>query len=403
MSSTMTWPDAIDSYIRDQQQYGRINSAATVRVYKRTLTLHAQDTPGGPLTASRDDVKRTLARWAHPNTRAREHTCLTSFYTYLATEGHRPDNPARQVARARTRKPTVYRLTRGEVQAMIAACETDRERSVILLGLCTGARSSELAAFQGRHFARPGFVWFSADIAKGQRERWVPVLPELEPVVANIRATVPRDHYVIRACDNSGVTQRPATCGISRDALRRLIVRVGRRAGIAQHVHPHLLRHAYGDHVARHAGLHAAQGLMGHASVNTTASVYVDRLGLEDLAASVAGLRYEGPQAERVERVAAQMHAHGDVVEPPVVQVLPHGRAGRELTPFAEVLAQARAAAPLRPVRTLAELETAIGGRSIAPEVIRQLALVDRAHSEGVALEAITTLDVATIAGGRAR
>jgi integrase len=304
----MQWHDAVGEYLRDQQATGRISSDETVRCYQRTLVLHAQDTPAGPLAASREDVKRTLARWTHPNTRAREHTCLTSFYDYLMTEGRRPDNPARQVARAKTRKPTVYRLTRAEVQAMIAVCETDRERRVILLGVCTGARSSELIGLQGRHFARPGWVWFSADLAKGKRERWVPVLPELAQVAEDIRA-VRADHYAIRACDNSGVALRPATCPIGRDALRRLIIRVGKRAGIAAHIHPHLLRHAYGDHIARHAGLHVAQALLGHASVQTTAAVYVGRPGLDELAASVAGLRYGESRAQRVGRFEAQMRS----------------------------------------------------------------------------------------------
>src|SRR5262249_39913663 len=64
------------------------------------------------------------------------------------------------------------------------------------------------------------------------------------------------------------------------------------RAGIAAHVHPHLLRHAYGDHVAKHAGLRAAQALLGHASVDTTASAYVERPGLDELSISVHGFTY---------------------------------------------------------------------------------------------------------------
>jgi hypothetical protein len=52
-------------------------------------------------------------------------------------------------------------------------------------------------------------------------------------------------------------------------------------------IYPHLLRHAFGDHVAQHAGLRVAQALMGHASVETTARVYTSQPGLEELANSV--------------------------------------------------------------------------------------------------------------------
>jgi integrase/recombinase XerD len=303
----MQWHDAVEEYLRDQQQAGRINSMETARKYRRALSRHAEDTPEGPVSVVRGGVKRTLARWPHPNTRALEHSVLVSFYDWMVAEGLRGDNPARQVPRTKTRKPEVYRLTRSEVQAMIAACETPRERRVILLGVYTGARATELRSLQGRHFARPGFVWFSADIAKGKTERWVPVPAELAHVAGDIRATAQSDHYVIRAYHGGGLKLREPTCRIGYHALRHLVVEVGRRAGIAACIHPHLLRHAYGDHVARHAGLRVAQALMGHASVQTTASTYVDRPALDELAVSVRGLRYSESHGERVGRFERQM------------------------------------------------------------------------------------------------
>lgn len=169
----MKWPDAIDLYLSEQRQYGRLNSEHTERAYRSTLLLHAQDATHGPSRADREDVKRTLARWENPNTRARAHSVLTSFYDWMLVEMYRKDNPARQVRKAKQRKPSVYRLNRAEVEALIAQCEDEssRNRRVILLGLCTGARCGELAGFQGRHFARDGFVWFSPDITKGGTER----------------------------------------------------------------------------------------------------------------------------------------------------------------------------------------------------------------------------------------
>jgi site-specific recombinase XerD len=335
MSSTPTppsWDDAIEDYLHDQQDYGRINSSETVRAYWRALELHAKDAPVGPLDTDREDVKRTLARWPHPNTRARNQSVLVSFYDWMLTEGRRPDNPARQVRPVKMRKPEIARLTRAEVVALIAACEATRERRVVLLGLCTGARASELIGLQGRHFAQEGFVWFSADIAKGQRERWVPVLPELESIVRDLRASCAADHHVIRAYNNSGVRLRPPTRPVSYAALSRLFKGVARRAGITRRVHLHLLRHAFGDHVARHAGLHAAQGLMGHASVNTTASTYVERAGLDELAASVQGLRFgEEPVGDRRERLETQMR-HSAVSTTVDFRLSVPGASGRRLS-----------------------------------------------------------------------
>lgn len=110
-----------------------------------------------------------------------------------------PHNPARQTRRAKRRPTSVYRLSSDEVVYLLRAVDTARERRAIYLGVCAGLRSGELRGLQGRHFDRSNFVWISADIAKGKRERWVPVSEELSPVVREIRATFESDDYVLPA------------------------------------------------------------------------------------------------------------------------------------------------------------------------------------------------------------
>jgi hypothetical protein len=63
------------------------------------------------------------------------------------------------------------------------------------------------------------------------------------------------------------------------------------RAGIHAHVHPHVMRHAFGDHVARYAGIKNAQALLGHADVGTT-QVYTGAPTLDELAAAIKGIRF---------------------------------------------------------------------------------------------------------------
>jgi hypothetical protein len=139
----------------------------------------------------REDVKRTLQRWPNPNTRRKNRSILVSFYDWAMQELDPPrdNNPARQTRPPKSRKPQVYRMTRAEVVAFLGAAATRRERRIAYLGVCAGIRSYELRHLQRRHFERPGWVQISADIAKGGRERWVPVLPKLEPVVAESMAS----------------------------------------------------------------------------------------------------------------------------------------------------------------------------------------------------------------------
>ncbi len=185
---------------------------------------------------------------------------------------------------------------------MMDACETPRERRAIYIGLLTGARVGELAALQIRHLERPGWVWFSEDIAKGKKERWVPVLPELVPIIAETIENIPALSFAIPSKGQTTARLRgKAPEPISRSAISLIIKTVGKRAGIAANIHPHLLRHSFGDHIAKHAGLRVAQALMGHMSVETTARVYVDRPALDELALHVQGFRYRSDVATTTE------------------------------------------------------------------------------------------------------
>ena len=79
---------------------------------------------------------------------------------------------------------------------------------------------------------------------------------------------------------------------MSPEALWRTVQEVAMRAGIAAHSHPHLLRHAFGDHIAKQAGLRTAQALLRHASVDTTAGTSLDHPGLDESSISVHGFSY---------------------------------------------------------------------------------------------------------------
>lgn len=243
---------------------GRINSPATERDYRGTLRAHALDVSNrDPRSTNRDDVKLTLSRWPHPNSQLKQRSILVSFYDWMIEEGHRPSNPARQTPRAK--RPACERPLRWRVcrRLLAVAVEDTREKRAIYLGLCAGLRSGELRGLQGRHFQRPGWLWVSADIAKGNRERWVPVTEELRPVVDEIRERLEADDYVLPA-------QRWRDPGVNREkvdkrkhpssakALWELVKRVGKRAEISASLHPHLMRHAFAQQVTRHAGVRNA-------------------------------------------------------------------------------------------------------------------------------------------------
>lgn len=295
---------AIDLFVADMRAQGRMRSDHTETSYRTTLEAHAADVSNrDPSKTGRLDVKRTLARWDPPlsaATRNQRHAALRAFYDWCMQEGIRKDNPARQVAQARKVKPQVYRMTRAETVKLLETSRSDRrDRWTTHLGVLAGLRAQELRGLQGRHLARDGWVWVSADIAKGSKERWVPVLAELEPVVDEVRQLVEAERYVLPGMRNAAPPAGPMVeidAPQSHSAVYRRVMRLGTRAGIAGRVTPHTLRHAFGDLIARHSGPRVAQALLGHESIETTVGVYLGDLSLDEIALAVSGLRVDMPQ-----------------------------------------------------------------------------------------------------------
>jgi site-specific recombinase XerD len=294
---SLTFATAIELFLADMRACGRITSNRSAELYRSTLPRHAEDAGGrDPRATTRDDVKLTLRRWNHPNTQRKKRSMLVSFYDWMVEEGLRLDNPARQTRTSRGREPRVNRLTGEEVRRFLAAARGRSERRIAYLGLCAGLRRNEMRLLQGRHFAREGWVWVEAEVAKGGRERWVPVVRELVPVAREIRETVPPEHHILPATRwvEAGRGLAPQECPerpCDPKSIWRRVRRIGRRAGIAQSVHPHLLRHAFADHVTRQAGLRVAQALLGHASIQTTEG-YLSRPSLDELAQALAGISF---------------------------------------------------------------------------------------------------------------
>lgn len=301
----MKLTSAGDSFITDMQRMGRLRGPNSEDSYRRKLRYLAEDVGNrDPSKVGRNDIKRYLSRWPNPNSQAQAHGVAVSFFDWCQEEGFCKYNPARQVRRAKRTKPDTYRMTRGEVRRFLkAASEPNRTRDkwVAYLLCCAGLRSAELRSLKGRHFHREGWVW--VEHGKGDKQRWVPVLDDLEPVVAEILTTVGPDDFVFpgrRVANPPWNTEIVVDSSkpIAASSLYKQVVALGERAAIAGRVTPHVARHSFGDHVAKYAGLRVAQALMGHEDVNTTAGTYTSRPSLDELAAQVRGFSFRSEVPE---------------------------------------------------------------------------------------------------------
>lgn len=146
----MEFMRAIDWFIEDMRGAGRITAATSETAYRAAPGRHADDARGDdPRHTTREDVRKTLRRWQHPNTQRNVTRCCRRSTGEWSRRAIDATTAAEAVPRARGREPHVIRPRREEALAMLLACETTRERRVIYPGLLEGARNRELRGFQG--------------------------------------------------------------------------------------------------------------------------------------------------------------------------------------------------------------------------------------------------------------
>jgi type 1 fimbriae regulatory protein FimB/type 1 fimbriae regulatory protein FimE len=165
---------------------------------------------------------------------------------------------------------SVYRsreyLTDAEVTALMKTAahvgrHGMRDAALILIAYRHGLRVSELGSLR----------WDQVDLQQGllhvvRRKNGIPsVHPLRGPELRSLRRLQrdnPQTAYVF-------VSERKAPLTV--DAIRKIVSRAGREAGIAFQVHPHMLRHATGYKLANDGqDTRAIQQYLGHRNIQNT-------------------------------------------------------------------------------------------------------------------------------------
>lgn len=212
------------------------------------------------------------AAGASARTSARRAAALRHFYRHLAQRGEIARDPSLELKAPRLPRALPHSLGEREVEALLAAPDVAtarglRDRAMLELLYATGLRVSELVGLRLDQLnLRQGVVRV---IGKGGRERIVPVGEEARDWLERYLAEARPDLLRGRRLDSLFPTGRSAH--ITRQAFWSLIRRYAKRAGIAEDISPHWLRHAFATHLLDHgADLRAVQMLLGHRDVTTT-------------------------------------------------------------------------------------------------------------------------------------
>ena len=151
-----------------------------------------------------------------------------------------------------------------------------RDRALFTLLYGSGLRINEALSLNIEDLPREGFIRV---FGKGNKERQVPILAQIEHRLNEYRATCPYPETPNRALF-LGAKGGRLNQGVVQKAMRDL----RKQLNLPETATPHALRHSFATHLLQNgANLREIQELLGHASLSTTQR-YTD-VNFEDLRA----------------------------------------------------------------------------------------------------------------------
>jgi integrase/recombinase XerC len=139
-----------------------------------------------------------------------------------------------------------------------------RDAAVLALLYGSGLRISEALSLQRADVAAPGDVLIVS--GKGNKRRMVPVLPQVQELIAQYVALCP-----YQLPPNGPLFVGAKGGPLSPRILQLVMARLRGALGLPDSATPHALRHSFATHLlARGGDLRAIQELLGHASLSTT-------------------------------------------------------------------------------------------------------------------------------------
>lgn len=266
-------------------------SFAQARLGKAPSALVLGDLDATLIGLFLQDLERT--RRNTPRTRNLRLAAIHSFFRYLAVREPTHSALIQRVlaipSKRYDRKPIDY-LTREEMEALLAAPDRDswigrRDHALLLLGLQTGLRVSELVSLRREDVSLDRGAHVRC-LGKGRKARCTPLRRD---AVATLRAWLE---------SHRGPPEQPLLPSsrgghLSRDAVERRLAKYERIAGkrcpslARKRLSPHVLRHSTAMDLLQHGVDRSVIALwLGHESVESTQMYLQADLALKERALS---------------------------------------------------------------------------------------------------------------------
>jgi integrase/recombinase XerC len=249
-------------------------SPATLGNYRRALDVLLGLRAGKPLEAlEAAEVRRYVAmlhaKGLAPRSLALALSAWRGLFRWLARHRGWPSNPVLGIRAPKASRPLPKALSVEAAQRLLDAEESPdplaiQDRAMFELLYSSGLRVGELIALDVADEPARGEVTVTG---KGSKTRTV-------PVGAKARAALERwleARHSVAAAPEKALFVGARGRRITAARVWQRLSAWGRRQGLSEHVHPHMLRHSFATHLLQSSqDLRAVQELLGHSSISTT-------------------------------------------------------------------------------------------------------------------------------------
>lgn len=255
------------------EAYGR-----DIRHYETFLAEQSSDV----LTVKSEVIERYVAilraSGRAPKSIARQFAAVRVLHRFMSDEGLRDDNPTGVLDGVKVPSGLPKALSEEQVATLLSAVSgvdsfALRDRALLEFLYATGARVSEACGLSLSDLDMDASL--VRLFGKGSKERVVPFGRIAHNALVEWLGVGGRSMLVpeqwARRDHSDAVFLGARGTRLSRQAAWGIVRKYALRAGIKEHLSPHVLRHSCATHMLVHgADLRIVQELLGHASVSTT-------------------------------------------------------------------------------------------------------------------------------------
>lgn len=254
-------------------EHQRRLSPATLRNYARALDLLLKETHS-PESLEPSQVRRLIAvlhaKGASPRTLALTLSAWRGYFRWLARHRNLRANPVLGIRAPKAARPLPKALSVEAAQRLLDGELEDKspltlqDAAMFELLYSSGLRVGELTALNLSDEPDKGEVTVTG---KGSKTRTVPVGAKARDALKrwlSLRDKIAAPHEKALFVGARGKR-------ISPSRVWQRLTRWAKRRGLAENVHPHMLRHSFASHMLQSSqDLRAVQEMLGHASISTT-------------------------------------------------------------------------------------------------------------------------------------